>query len=114
MQLHNLGALDDPIPCASLNALGQSLGIGIEERRLSKYRSPLSLSCARVISTRQGSVRHNPVVPVRDTAGLPLPADGEIVGRMEVLAQEVERVDALLALELGDVDDEEGVIEQGF
>ena len=59
-------------------------------------------------------MRNDPVVPVRDATGLPLPAHGEVVGRVQVFAQEGERVCGFLAFQLGEVDDEEGVIEEGF
>lgn len=54
------------------------------------------------------------IIPERNAAGLPLPAHREIVGCVHVFAQEVQRMNGLLILELGNMDDIAGVVEQGL
>ena len=54
------------------------------------------------------------IVPECDAARLPLPASSDIVGGVDMFAQEVESVNALLSFELTDMDDEAWVVEEGL
>lgn len=85
------------------DALRQALGIGIEERFLAIDRSTLALAGAGVIAAGNSLVGNDTVVPECHTAGLPLPPRCQVVGRMQMFAQEIQRVDRFLALELRDV-----------
>jgi len=115
MQLNNLLSLNDNvIPTLPLDPLRQTLRVGIIKRLLAKDGSPLPLSLGRVIAAWQSPVCDGAVVPVCDAAGLPFPAHGEVVSGVEVFSQEIQGVDALLSFQLGNVDDEEGVVEEGF
>ena len=86
----------------------------IKNRLLAKNRRPFPLSLRHIIPARQSAVSDNPIVPIRHAVGFPLPAHGEVVGGVEVLAQEVERVGGFLGFEVTDVEGEEGVVEKGF
>jgi len=68
------------------DSLTQSLAFGIEERLFSIYGCSFPLSCCRIVSSGDCSVRDNPVVPESNASGLPLPTDGEIISRMEMVA----------------------------
>ncbi len=115
MQLDNLSPLHNNIvPTLSWNPLRQTLRFRIVERLLSKDRRPLPLPLLRIVSSRQRSMRDGSIIPVRDATRLPFPADGEIIRTVEVLAQEIEGMDAFLALQLCDVDDEKRVVEKGL
>lgn len=83
--------------------LRQALGIRIEERFLAIDGSALALAGTGVIAAGDCLVGHDAVVPESHTTGLPLPPRCQVVGRMQMLAQEVQRVDRFLALELRDM-----------
>ena len=94
------------------NALAQGFPGRIKEWLLSEYRRPLALSRCWIIASWNCSMGHDAVIPECNTARLPLPPHGKIVSCVEMLAQEAQSVDAFLALKLGYVDDERGVIEK--
>ncbi len=97
----------------SLVALTQCLGpFGIVEGLLPKDGRSLALSQRGVVASRQSAVGDHSIVPEGHTAGLPLPSDRQVVSGVKMLTQEVEGVDALLCLELGNVNDEHGVVEE--
>lgn len=67
-----------------------------------------------VVAPGDRSVDDDAIVPDGDGSGFPSPADGQVVGAVDVFVEEGADVRAFLALEFLDVDDEGGVVEEGL
>jgi hypothetical protein len=57
---------------------------------------------------------NDPVIPECYTSRLPFPTDGQVIGCVEVLSQEVQRVNGFLAFQFGNVDQESRIVKQRF
>lgn len=55
-----------------------------------------------------------PIIPERDAADLPFPADGMVIGAVDMIGEEIEEFVRLDFFQLSETSDEAGVDIQGF
>lgn len=98
-----------------LSSLSQALAIlWIKERPLPIYSRAFSFPQRDVVSTWDGLVRNDPVIPERNSTRRPLPADREVIRIKKMLAEEGKDVVRFLPVEFLNALNEIWVVVQGF